>query len=118
MKNLLILISFLIFNASDCKSKEINSIPNCIQEMITEISAQEVANPPIHIYSYTYNKETVYYVTSKCCDIPSNLYDEDCNRICSPDGGFTGKGDMKCIDFFDKRTDEKLIWKDERKFEI
>ncbi|MFT5791167.1 MAG: hypothetical protein ACI9LI_000499, partial [Saprospiraceae bacterium] len=28
---------------------------------------------------------------------------------------FTGKGDGKCADFFDARTNEKLIWEDERK---
>lgn len=116
MKKLLVLFYILLINSSDCKSKEVNEIPVCIQEMITEISNQEVANPPIQIYSYTYNKQTVYYVTSKCCDIPSNLYDQNCNRICSPDGGFTGKGDMKCVDFFNKRIEEKLMWKDQRKY--
>jgi|TARA_B110000967_G_C18826839_1_gene531848 hypothetical protein len=116
MNKLFILLYILILNSSDCKSKEVNKIPKCIQEMIVKISTKEVANPPILIYSYIYNEQTVYYITSKCCDIPSNLYNQDCNRICSPDGGFTGKGDMKCTDFFKKRTEEKLVWKDERKF--
>lgn len=115
MNKLFILLYILILNSSGCKSKEVNKIPQCIQEMIVEVSTKEVANPPIHIYSYTYNEQTVYYITSKCCDIPSNLYNQGCNRICSPDGGFTGKGDMKCADFFKKRTEEKLVWKDERK---
>jgi hypothetical protein len=35
--------------------------------------------------------------------------------MCAPDGGFTGKGDGKCTYFFDARTNEKLIWEDERK---
>lgn len=123
MKNIVILLSLFILNASDCKSKKntgknAETIPECIQEMIIEISSQEVANPPIHIYNYTYNEQPVYYVTSKCCDNPSNLYDQNCNRICSPDGGITGKGDMKCLDFFEKRTDEKLVWKDERKYGV
>lgn len=105
MKNIFILLSLFILNASACKlqkdvEKNAETVPECIQEMITEISSQKVANPPIHIYRYTYNGQTVYYMTSKCCDIPSNLYDENCNRICSPDGGITGKGDMKCLDFF------------------
>ena len=116
MNKLFILLYILILNSSDCKSKEVNKIPKCIQEMIVKISTKEVANPPILIYSYIYNEQTVYYITSKCCDIPSNLYNQDCNRIFSPDGGFTGKGDMKCTDFFKKRTEEKLVWKDERKF--
>ena len=113
MKNIVILISILLINASGCKSK--SEIPTCIQEKIEEISSKEVSNPPTKVYQYTYNDQTVYYITSKCCDIPSSLYDDNCNKLCSPDGGITGKGDGKCSDFFDTRTDEKLIWKDERK---
>jgi hypothetical protein len=40
--------------------------------------------------------------------------DESCSIICSPDGGFSGKGDGNCIDFFEKRTNGKLIWRDKR----
>lgn len=121
MKNLLILLSFFILNASDCKSKKeaqkiADSIPECIQEKIIEFSSQKVTNPPIKIYSYTYNEETVYYVTAVCCDVYSILYDKDCNLICAPDGGKTGRGDGKCTDFFDTKTNEKLIWSDTRKY--
>ena len=47
-------------------------------------------------------------------DIPSMVYDSKGIVICHPDGGISGKGDMKCPDFFEKRTNEKLIWKDAR----
>ncbi|PHR72255.1 MAG: hypothetical protein COA67_05400 [Lutibacter sp.] len=87
-----------------------------MQEKIEEFTSQKVTNPPIKIYSYTYNEETVYFVTAVCCDVYSELYDNDCNRICAPDGGKTGKGDGKCADFFDTKTDEKLIWSDTRKY--
>ena len=121
MKNILILISFFILNASDCKSKKAaeknaDNIPECIQEKIAIFTSEKVANPPIKVYSYTYNSETVYYVSAVCCDVYSELYDKDCNRICAPDGGKTGRGDGKCKDFFDSKTDEKLIWSDSRKY--
>jgi hypothetical protein len=44
----------------------------------------------------------------------SVLYDSSGNIICAPDGGFTGKGDGKCTDFFSGRAKELLIWKDAR----
>ena len=121
MKNIFILLSLFILNASDCKSKTdsektTSTIPVCIQEKIEDFTSQKVTNPPIKIYSYTYNEETVYYVTAVCCDVYSALYDKDCNRICAPDGGKTGRGDGKCDDFFDTKTDEKLIWSDTRKY--
>ena len=120
MKNLLIFISLFILNASDCKSKKeavknTDNIPECIQKKIAEFTQQKVTNPPIKVFSYTYNNETVYYVTAICCDVYSELYDKNCNRICAPDGGKTGKGDGKCVDFFDTKTDKKLIRSDERK---
>ena len=90
-------------------------IPLCIQKMIAHYTSEEKQNPPRQIYSYTYNDKTVYYVTPPCCDFFSDLYDSSCVLIGHPDGGFTGKGDGKTNDFKDTRTNEKLIWKDERK---
>ncbi|RZK59368.1 MAG: hypothetical protein EOO91_05460 [Pedobacter sp.] len=84
-------------------------------EKIQKLKNENVANPPASVWQYEYNGQTVYFIPQKCCDIPSALYDSNCNLICSPDGGFTGKGDGKCKDFFEKRTKEKLIWKDDRK---
>jgi len=88
--------------------------PDCIVEKIESIIAGEVENPPSMIFSYQYKGQVVYYFQAKCCDIPSNLLDEECNYICSPDGGLTGKGDGNCLDFHDLQTDEKFIWKEKR----
>ena len=90
-------------------------LPACIQKMISQYKSEEKQNPPRQIYSYLYNGKTVYYVTPPCCDFFSDLYDSSCVLIGHPDGGFTGKGDGKTSDFKDKRTNEKLIWKDDRK---
>ncbi|MEO8772517.1 MAG: hypothetical protein ABI402_20640 [Ferruginibacter sp.] len=90
-------------------------LPDCIQKMIGQYKSEEKQNPPRQIYSYLYNGKTVYYVTPPCCDFFSDLYDSSCVLIGHPDGGFTGKGDGKTSDFKDMRTNEKLIWKDDRK---
>ena len=50
-----------------------------------------------------------------CCDFYSDLYDNKCNLIAHPDGGFTGKGDGKIKDFRKEATNEKLVWEDSRK---
>jgi hypothetical protein len=42
--------------------------------------------------------------------MPRELYDDDCNLICSPDGGISGTEDNKCGDLFSKRTNDKLVW--------
>jgi hypothetical protein len=89
--------------------------PACVQTLIETYSKGKVENPPRSIYSYTYKGKTVYYVTAPCCDFFSDLYDENCNLIGHPDGGFTGRGDMKMPDFEKEKSNEKLVWKDERK---
>ncbi|MBL0146942.1 MAG: hypothetical protein IPP48_15705 [Chitinophagaceae bacterium] len=86
-----------------------------MQTLIKKFEAEKVQNPPRSIYSYTYKSKTVYYVTAPCCDFFTDLYDENCNLIGHPDGGFTGKGDMKMPDFEKEKSNEKLIWTDSRK---
>ena len=101
---------------SGCSKNDIpNGVPDCIAQRIKQLEAASVANPPARVVQYTYNGQTVYYIPPKCCDIPSILLDENCNSICAPDGGLTGGGDGKCTDFFQKRTNEKVIWADSRK---
>lgn len=90
------------------------AIPACIQEKIEEIKNAPVANPPITIYQYSYNGEKVYHISAPCCDRYSTLYNVECEVVCHPDGGITGKGDGKCTDFYEKSINKILIWKDNR----
>ena len=109
---LAILVSLLL---GGCKKIDVPAgTPYCIKKKIRKIKREEVRNPPAKIWEYKYNGETVYYFPPYCCDIESELYDKKCNSICQPDGGLSGAGDGKCTDFFQNRTDEKLIWEDER----
>ena len=80
--------------------------PGCLKNFIRSSKPQ-----PKEISSYLYNGKTVYLVVSDCCDFYNSLYDADCNYLCAPSGGITGKGDGKCSDFADKATNQKVIWK-------
>ena len=116
MKKVLYLFLTTVLIISGCNDEDIHKdVPNCIEDKIEEIKQQAVWNPPAKIYQYQYKGLTVYYIPPRCCDIMSTLYDENCNKICSPDGGITGNGDGLCPDFFTGRTNEKLIWEDKRK---
>ncbi|TZF84154.1 hypothetical protein FW774_11630 [Pedobacter sp. BS3] len=81
---------------------------------IEQIKAEPVRNPPAKVYEWDYNGTKYYYISAHCCDIPSQLFDKDCNLICAPDGGFTGKGDGKCPDFDSNKLTKRLIWEDNR----
>jgi len=115
MQSSLKIFVILLLLSSACNNEDIpKEVPNCIKDKIEEIKGQAVWNPPAKIYSYRYKEVTVFFIPQRCCDIMSTLYDENCNIICSPDGGITGNGDGQCLAFFTNRTEEKLVWEDHR----
>lgn len=91
------------------------STPLCIQQKIKAMQSEPVRNPPASIWQYEYQGQLVYYIPPPCCDFYSQLFDSECNLICAPDGGITGKGDGKCPDFSKLAKNPKLIWEDKRK---
>jgi hypothetical protein len=89
-----------------------------VEKKIREFESAPVANPPRAIYASTYQGNEVVYISAACCDIPDALYSRDGDLICAPSGGFTGRGDGRCPDFFEggkKQPAMRLIWQDERK---
>ncbi|MGK2861249.1 MAG: DUF6970 domain-containing protein [Chitinophagaceae bacterium] len=94
--------------------KNNKTMPVCIQQKINSILQEPKWNPPAEVNEYIFKGKPVYLFTSNCCDQYDSLYDKDCNFICAPAGGFTGKGDGKCVDFFKNARFTKLIWKDAR----
>ena len=88
-----------------------NSI-SWLNETIKKTEMDPVSNPPSSIYKCNYNNQTVYYMPPKCCDMYSDLFLENGTKICSPDGGITGRGDGLCSDF--NQSSCVLVWKDSR----
>ncbi|MFC5270957.1 DUF6970 domain-containing protein [Adhaeribacter terreus] len=99
---------------SDVKTHDAG-MPAWLKEKIAAFEKDKPANPPVKIYSYQYQNQQVYFITGRCCDIPSEVYSVEGQQLCQPDGGYTGRGDGKCADFFTNRSEEKLIWEDLRK---
>jgi hypothetical protein len=97
-----------------CSQTTQSSNPAWVDKLIAQFERDPVGNPPQSIWSYEYNDQVVYFIPAQCCDMYSTLYDASGNVICAPDGGFTGKGDGRCPDFFSQRTNEQLIWQDSR----
>ncbi len=114
MKWPVIAILFIILQAQSCKKGANVKLPACIQDKIEAIQQQPKYNPPATVYRYLYADKYVYLFSSACCDQYNYLYDKDCQVICAPSGGFTGRGDKKCSNFSQVAKDETLIWKDTR----
>jgi len=109
---LLTSVIFFIFVLNNKNPKQFPIKKNNNPSWVNELLKKETNDSPASLIKCFYKDNIVYYVSPRCCDIPSTLYDEEGNVICSPDGGFSGKGDEKCTDFFDTRKDCVTIWED------
>ena len=103
-----------ILNACQKTDRAIDA-PCCIKQKIIKAMQEPVRNPPMSVWRYDFHEQKVYYIPAQCCDFGSELYDKDCHFICSPDGGFSGCGDLQCTDFLSDRKNPELIWEDNRR---
>lgn len=107
-----LLVSLVLFS---CSKTDLNKpVPGCIEQMINDLKKKEVRNPPVSVWEWNVDGKTYYYITADCCDQYNVLYDENCNIVCAPDGGFTGGGDGNCPEFKGEIL-KTLIWSDPRK---
>jgi hypothetical protein len=111
------LLGSLPLLAFQCSHEASEPGPQCaasIQTKIAELQALPKGNPAYEVWQYAYQGRKVYLVTSSCCDQYITLYDECLNVLCAPSGGFTGKGDGRCPEFYQLSTDRQLVWRDPR----
>ena len=88
-----------------------DSIPPCIRKKIDSFKVLPKHEQPQRVTEYSYKGKKVYYVAMPCCDFFNEVYDDTCNLLGSPDGGFSGRGDGKLPDFFTEAKNEKPVWK-------
>ncbi|WP_456376110.1 DUF6970 domain-containing protein [Lutibacter sp.] len=115
MKNNLIVMLIGIVTFISCEKYGLDvEAPTCIKNKIEKIINTKVTNPPAQVWKWEVDGTIYYYFTSNCCDQFNYLYNEQCEIVCAPDGGFTGDGDGNCPDFISEIT-KTLIWEDQRK---
>ncbi len=114
MRTYLLVFFILALSLAACSPGAQNGNPAWVDKLIKQFEKNPVGNPPLSVWRYEYNGQTVYFVPAHCCDIASVVYDASGNLLCSPDGGLTGQGDGKCSNFFTERANEQLIWQDSR----
>jgi hypothetical protein len=114
MRLLFLFLVFVVLTSEECADKTSGGIPKCIQAKIDSIKSVPKWNPPAEVNEYSYQGKRVFLFSSDCCDFFNPLFDSNCNYICSPSGGITGKGDMQCTEFSKDAKFVKLVWKDNR----
>ena len=106
---IILFISLLMSCAANKNVKVVNEMPACLQAIIKTMT-EDPNGAPQSVTRYTYNRQTVYYMVSPCCDKYNVAYDTACNILGYPDGGITGRGDGRMVDFKTEASDQKLIW--------
>ena len=112
MKKYLLAAGVFIFVScsSNKVSKTANPMPACLQSKITTMKTDPSQGEPLSVIQYDYKGKTVYYVASACCDKFNIVFDSACNVLGYPDGGYSGKGDGKMLDFYAEAENKKVIW--------
>jgi hypothetical protein len=105
---LLALFAIPFMSASDCNN---NKVPSCVKRWVDEPFNSVQPDAPMQIDEYIYNGKHVFLFTAQCCDRYNVAYDDQCNAVCAPSGGLTGKGDGKCPDFSSAATHVRLVWR-------
>ena len=116
MKKIIFILAVVILVCSSFQKKKVKRaepVCACMQKKIAAYKKLEKHEQPQRVVEYVYHGKKVYYVVAPCCDQFNLLYDSKCNLLGNPDGGFTGKGDGKFLDFAEKRTKEKVLWKNQ-----
>jgi hypothetical protein len=109
-----LIVSVTVLICSCTKISVPYDTPSCVKNKIRKIQAKSVYNPPASVSLWEFEGKKYYYFTSDCCDQMTELFDEDCDLVCHPDGGLTGKGDGKCPDFSTGVLKRTVIWSDKR----
>ena len=110
------LFYMLLFLFNSCQKTEMpaNENPDCLNKKIIEYKNSDLpCEAGKSIYRYTFQGKYVYVFNPGDCgaDMMSDVFDEDCNRICEL-GGIAGNLMCNGENFWEEATDEILIWEE------
>ncbi|MGI9036732.1 MAG: DUF6970 domain-containing protein [Pyrinomonadaceae bacterium] len=96
------------------KNKSLEGEPRWLIRIIKKFKNSPDAKTPMTITKYKYKGQTVYFFEANCCDQINTLYDAKGAVVCAT-GGRSGRGDGKCLDFYEERKNGAVVWKNKRK---
>jgi hypothetical protein len=86
-----------------------------LRRLISRLQAEPAQTPARSILRFDWQGRTLYYVPAPCCDQYNEIYDAQGQRLCAPDGGFTGRGDQRCPEIVVDRERLQPVWTDPRR---
>ena len=97
-----------------CASAPAADAPAGLRSLIARLQTEPAQTPARSILRLEWQGRTLYYVPAPCCDQYNELYDAQGQRLCAPDGGFSGRGDQRCPEIVVDRDRLQPVWTDPR----
>lgn len=114
MRNIVkLLLATLVIILSGCKKEDLKvEVPGCIEKEINTFKKSPFAcDEEAKVVRYDFQNKQVYLFKPGNCgaDMPTNIYDSNCNLICTL-GGLAGNILCNAEIFFENATNEILVW--------
>jgi hypothetical protein len=103
-------LSVVCVSLAGCASGDDEKLPEWLTTRIAEYEAGPPDAAPLEIWQLSYKGKPAFYVLSACCDFLNPLLDYKGEEICSPDGGFTGRGSGICPVTADFDGPAQFLW--------
>jgi hypothetical protein len=107
-------VALLLFVANGAVSQtEIKAelkLPDWLKSRIAKMEATPKYAEATTIWKVTYKDEDAFLFIAPCCDQNNPLYSAAGVLLCSPNGGFSGRGYEKCPDAITPKTKFVVVW--------
>ena len=90
---------------------EVSGLPEWLRIRLADYDALPGPAAPRAVYEVPWRGGVAYYVQAGCCDQLDALVDANGVLLCHPTGGFTGRGDGKCLEELPTVAHRREVWR-------
>jgi hypothetical protein len=90
---------------------EVAGLPEWLRIRLADYDAVPAPAAPRAVYEVPWRGGVAYYVQAGCCDQLDPLVDANGVILCHPTGGFTGRGDGKCLEALPVVAHRREVWR-------
>ena len=98
-------------SSSPSSRAEVAGLPEWLRIRLADYDAQSGRGAPRAVFQVPYGDGIAYYVQAGCCDQLDPLIDTRGVIVCYPTGGYTGRGDGKCLQELPAVAQRREVWR-------
>ena len=98
-------------SSSPSNRVEVAGLPEWLRIRLADYDAQSGPSAPRAVFEVPYGNGVAYYVQAGCCDQLDPLIDANGVIVCYPTGGYTGRGDGKCLQELPVVAHRREVWR-------